>query len=83
MVHTGRISALATKGAYLSDILGYIRGGVFDPAATEAMGRAFDLVCKTKPNASRHLIANRIIGLAKAGERDAIVLSEKVISELS
>lgn len=61
----------------------FIRGGVFDPAATEAMGRAFELVCKAKPKASRQLIATRIIELAKAGERDAAKLSEKVISELS
>ena len=47
-------------------------GGVFDPAATEAMGHIeFELVCKAKPKASRQLIATRIIEHAKAGERDA------------
>jgi hypothetical protein len=66
----------------LTDIQAFIRGGVFDPAATEAMGRAFDVVCKAKPKASRQLIANRIIDLAKTGERDPIKLSAQVIKEL-
>ena len=72
-----------TKGAELTDIPDFIRGGVFDSDSTEAMGRAFEFVCKAKPKASRELIANRIIELAKAGERDAAKLSEKVISELT
>jgi hypothetical protein len=54
----------------------------FDPDATEAMGLAFEVVCKVKPKASRELIANRIIQLAKAGERDSAKLSAQVIKEL-
>ena len=47
------------------------------------MGRAYEFVCQTKPNVSRELIANRIIQLAKAGERDAAQLCELVINEFS
>ena len=57
--------------------------GVFDTNATSAMGRAFELVCQLKPRASRELIANRIIQLAKAGERSSARLCGTVISELT
>jgi hypothetical protein len=56
---------------------------VFDPSTTKAMGHAFDYLCGVKPKVSRELIANRIIQLAKAGERDAIRLSIKVMDELA
>lgn len=55
----------------------------FDPEITSAMGAAFEIVCKEKPKSSRELVANRIIQLAKGGERDFICLSEKVINELT
>jgi len=55
----------------------------FGPEATEAMGLAFETVCNLKPKVSRELIANRIIQLAKAGERDAAKLCAKVIKELT
>jgi hypothetical protein len=64
--------------------LNYFRNnGAFDPEATEAMGQAFESACRLKPNASRELIANRIIQLARLGHRDAHELCAQVISELS
>jgi hypothetical protein len=57
--------------------------GCFEPEATEAMGRAFEAVCQLKPNVSRELIANRIIELAKRGERDASRLCAQVLGELT
>ena len=56
---------------------------VFDADATEAMSRAFETVCYVKPQVSRQVIVNRIIRLAKAGERDPALLSAKVIEELT
>ena len=55
----------------------------FDPEATEAMGRAFESACKLKPKASRELIANRIIELAKTGKRHAQELCAIVIDEFN
>jgi hypothetical protein len=55
----------------------------FDPEITQAMGRAYELARSLKPKASRDLIANRIIQLAKAGVRDSAILCAKVMEEFS
>lgn len=57
--------------------------GVFDQAAIEAMGRAFEIVCRVKPKVSKRLIATKIIELAKLGGRDPAQLSAEVINDLN
>ena len=54
----------------------------FDPESTKAMGRAFESVRRLRPNASPQLIANRIIQLAKNGQRDADTLCATIVNEL-
>ena len=56
--------------------------GSFDPEATAAMGRAFEAIRRLKPKVSSELIANRIIDLAKGGQRDSDQLCMLVIKEL-
>ena len=54
----------------------------FDDAATLAMGEAFDNACKTLQNcgsAVPAIIADRIIALAKNGERDPVRLYEQAL----
>jgi hypothetical protein len=54
----------------------------FDDAATLAMGEAFDRACKSLRNigsAVREITANRIIELAKNGERDPDRLYEQAL----
>ena len=53
----------------------FIGEAAFDPDATDAFGKAFEVVCKVKLKASRELIANRIVQLAKTGERDPTKMS--------
>jgi len=65
------------------NVVHFRNNGAFDAEATEAMGQAFESVCLVKPNVSRELIANRIIQLARAGERDAGELAAQVLSELT
>ena len=59
-----------------------IRVASFDDAATLAMGEAFDRACKSLRNmgsAVREIAANRIIELAKNGERDPARLCEEAL----
>ena len=59
-----------------------IPGASFDDAATLAMGEAFDRACKSLRNtgsAMREITANRIIELAKNGERDPARLYEQAL----
>ena len=54
----------------------------FDDAATLAMGEAFDNACKTLQNfgsAVPAIIADRIIALARNGERDPVRLYEQAL----
>ena len=54
----------------------------FDDAATFAMGEAFDKACKTFQNfgsAVPAIIADRIIAVAKNGERDSARLYEQAL----
>jgi hypothetical protein len=54
----------------------------FDDAATSAMGAAFDRACKSLQNfgsAVPAIIADRIIAVAKKGERDPARLYEQAI----
>ena len=59
-----------------------MRYASFDDAATLAMGEAFDRACKSLRNigsAVREITANRIIELAKNGERDPARLYEQAL----
>ena len=54
----------------------------FDDAATSAMGEAFDNACKSLQNfgsAVPAIIADRIIAVAKNGERDPVRLYEQAL----
>jgi hypothetical protein len=54
----------------------------FDDAATFAMGEAFDNACKSLQNfgsAVPAIIADRIIAVAKNGERDPVRLYEQAL----
>ena len=54
----------------------------FDDAATFVMGEAFDNACKSLQNfgsAVPAIIADRIIAVAKNGERDPVRLYEQVL----
>ena len=53
----------------------------FDDAATSAMGKAFDQVCKSLQEfgSAPEIIANLIIAAAKDGERDFARLYERAI----
>ena len=63
-------------------ILPFIRPETaFDDSTTQIMGEAFDAACAelqddNLPNLAREIIAERIIGAAKRGERDPKRLSE-------
>jgi hypothetical protein len=61
--------------------------GAFDPEATASMAAALEDVCRAlKVNGNereRHVLANRIIDLARDGERDRIRLRERVLREAS
>jgi hypothetical protein len=55
----------------------------FDDEATMAMGEAFDRACKSLLNAgsaAREIAANRIIELARNGERDPARLCEQALN---
>jgi len=59
----------------------------FDPDTTRIMGVAFEMACVAlrlagRGNIARAVVAEKIIGLAKAGERDANTLCEHSLKEL-
>lgn len=59
----------------MGSILPFLARGVFDYAATEVMGAAFDAACKAlhdtgQPPIVQEVIAQRIIAAARTGERD-------------
>ena len=56
-----------------------IQNVAFDDAATLAMGEAFDRACKTLRNFVPAIIADRIIEVAKNGERDPNRLYEQAL----
>ena len=62
--------------------MGMIKNVWFDDAATLAMGEAFDNACKSLQNfgsAAPAIVADRIIGFAKNGERDPARLYEQAL----
>ena len=62
--------------------MGMIKNVWFDDAATLAMGEAFDNACKSLQNfgsAAPAIVADRIIDVAKNGERDPARLYEQAL----
>jgi hypothetical protein len=64
----------------------FLRGRRFDPELTRIMGVAFDtarvaLRLTSRDSLAEARIAERIIELAKAGERDPDLLCERVLFE--
>jgi len=69
-------------------IIPFLKGGAFDPDDIKAMSMALDDVCKTlrltdAENNEREVIAERIIELARQGERSPTVLRDRVLQEAS
>jgi hypothetical protein len=65
----------------------FLNGFKFDPEATRVMGVAFEMARAALRLADRDdpavaMIANRIIELAKAGERNPDLLCERVLNDL-
>lgn len=65
----------------------FLNGLKFDPEATRVMGVAFEMARAALRLADRDdpavaMIANRIIALAKAGERNPDLLCERVLNDL-
>jgi hypothetical protein len=60
----------------------------FDPEDTRTLGQAFDMACALlgrtpQPTAVREAIAKSILEVAKAGERDPVVLRDAGLAALS
>jgi hypothetical protein len=66
-------------------ILPFVKDGVFDDKDITAMSTALDDVCKTlnlrDDSVAREVIAIRIIDLARAGERSATRLRDRILHE--
>ena len=65
----------------------FLNGENFDPETTRVMGAAFELTCVALrvgdcDDDVRQAIANKIIALAKAGERNPDVLCEQVLKDI-
>jgi hypothetical protein len=59
----------------MASIERFIRHNVFDPDATQLLGRAFDMACALvghtpQPAVTRELVAKAIFEAAQRGERD-------------
>ena len=63
----------------------FLNGHRFDAEMTRIMGVAFDMACialrLSERDALAQTIAKRIVELAKAGERNADLLCERVLQE--
>jgi hypothetical protein len=63
----------------------FLTDGAFDPRDIHAMSMALDDVCKAlnleKGNPARQVIAERIITLARNGERSPTLLRNRVLRE--
>ena len=65
----------------------FLNGFKFDPEATRVMGVAFEMARAALRLADQDdpavaIIANRIIELAKAGERNPDLLCERILNDL-
>jgi hypothetical protein len=68
----------------MATILAFIRDAVFDPKDIQAMSMALDDVCTSldiHDGPAREVIAERIITLARSGERSPTILRDRVLRE--
>jgi hypothetical protein len=56
--------------------------GTFDDETATSMSKAFEFACFAMPRADKEMLANRIIEIAKAGERDPVQLCAKALDLL-
>jgi hypothetical protein len=73
----------------VGSILPFLPRGVFDDAATKAMGEAFDAACKAlydtvqPEKVVQQAIARRIVAAARKGERDVKRLRNAALAGLA
>src|SRR4051812_38195307 len=68
----------------MATILPFIGGAVFDPKDIQAMSMALDDVCTSlniHEGPAREVLAERIITLARSGERSPTILRDRVLRE--
>jgi hypothetical protein len=69
----------------MATILPFVKDGAFDQKDISAMSMALDDVCEMlklrDDNSAREVIASRIVDLARAGERSATRLRDRVLHE--
>jgi hypothetical protein len=69
----------------MATILPFVKDGVFDQKDITAMSMALDDVCKIlnlpDDSSAREVIAIRIVDLARAGERSATRLRDRILHE--
>ncbi len=70
----------------MTTIIPFLRDGTFDPADIKAMSMALDDICNALnltdgATAARGVIAERIIALARRGERSPTRLRDRVLEE--
>jgi hypothetical protein len=81
-------SRLLAVGSAMGAIIPYLRDRAFDPDDIKAMSLALDDVCNLlnlseKAKAAREVIAERIIELARHGERSPTILRDRLLEESS
>jgi hypothetical protein len=68
----------------MATILAFIRDAVFDPKDIQAMSMALDDVCASldiHDGPAKEVLAQRIIRLARSGERSPTILRDRVLRE--
>ncbi len=55
-------------------IRSFIQPGAFEPEVVATLSEVFVAACNEQPDVAREIIANRIVGAAKLGERDSVRL---------
>lgn len=68
-------------------LMRYLREAAFEPTAIEAMTAAFDAVCKSLQLRNRddpivHIVARKIIEIARSGEQDPQRMHDVALAEL-
>jgi hypothetical protein len=62
-------------------IRSFIQPGAFEPDVIAMLIEVFEAACNEQPNVAREVIANRIVGAAKLGERDAVRLRKAALDK--
>jgi hypothetical protein len=68
----------------MATILPFMRDAVFDPKDIKAMSMALDDICTSlniHDGPAREVLAERIITLARSGERSPTILRDRVLME--